>query len=575
MPYSQTGYPSVDRPWMKFYNVKDTSEDNAQVRKCLYSYLKDENWDHLEETALYYFGKKISYSSLFKRIDKTAEAFSALGVVDGDMVSLCVVSMPETAYCCFALNKLGSVCNIIEPRTNANRIVELIKKSQSKVLVIVDVILKKLRDRLDETGVETVIIIPISESMPFIKKKLYDVTKSQYNSRISCNKHIMNWADFQKKSGNSVNCVGFKKKRPAVIIYTGGTTGVPKGAILSNEGIVSLAVQSKYVVPRLYEGKRFLGIMPPFIAYGFVFGLFIPLCAGLELVMIPNFSPKLFPELMVKYKPNHVVGVPSFFEDFVNSKASQKIDLSFLMCAITGGDQLTESTENKINEFFLSHNCKYRIMKGYGMTELGSAVTFSHTNESNKPGSVGIPIPCSNMKVLDQQTGKELKYNEVGELCITSDSIMLEYFNNPSETAKAKILHDDGKYWIHSGDIGYISEEGLCYIKGRIKRMIIRPDGHNVWPSNIEDVICMHPAVAACAVVGRAPEKTVNGKVPTAFIVNKPNQKKSQELLSDIEKFTKIHLGERDTASLYVFIDELPLTDIGKVDYQKLETIAI
>ncbi len=571
----QTGYPSIDRPWMKFYNGKDTAADDRFTKQSIYSYLKSQNYDRLDKPALYYFGRKISYAKLFERIDRTAEAFSAIGVQKGDVVSLCVLSMPETAYSCFALNKLGGVCNIIEPRTNANRIVEVIKKSQSKVLVIVDVILNKLKNRLEETGVETVIVVPISSSMPFYKKTLLKITKPQTGMQNCRNDHIIIWKDFYSKSGTLVRIAEFNEKEPAVIIYTGGTTGVPKGAILSNEGIVTLAVQSKYVVPRLYEGKRFLGIMPPFIAYGFVFGLFIPLSAGLEIVMIPNFTPKMFPELMVKYKPNHVVGVPAFFEDFVNSKESEKIDLSFLMCAITGGDQLTESTENKINDFFSSHNCKYRIMKGYGMTELGSAVTFTSTNECNKPGSVGIPIPCSNMKVLDQKTGEELPYNEVGELCITSDSMMLEYFNNPVETSRAKKLHEDGRYWIHSGDIGYISEDGLCYIKGRIKRMIIRPDGHNVWPSNIEDVICMHPAVAACAVVGRTPENTINGKVPTAFIVKKTKQQNSQELLNDIEKFTKIYLGERDTASSYVFIEELPLTDIGKVDYKKLETIAI
>jgi len=173
------------------------------------------------------------------------------------------------------------------------------------------------------------------------------------------------------------------------------------------------------------------------------------------------------------------------------------------MCAITGGDQLLENTENSINCFLKEHGCKYSIMKGYGMTEMGSAATFTSTEEVNVPGSVGIPCHCDTVKVIHQDTGEELKYNETGELCITGATMMKEYFGNHAETQKIMRLHKDGKYWIHTGDIGYITESGNIFIKGRIKRMIIRPDGHNVWPSQIEAVLTSHPSVSQCCVVGK------------------------------------------------------------------------
>ena len=241
------------------------------------------------------------------------------------------------------------------------------------------------------------------------------------------------------------------------------------------------------------------------------------------------------------------------------------------MCAITGGDQLLESTEKFINQFLRDHHCKYNILKGYGMTEMGSAATFTATDTCNIPGSVGIPTHCTTVKVIDHETGKELGYNQIGELCMTGDTMMAEYYRNTEETEKVRRMHSDGRYWIHTGDIGYITEDGVVFLKGRMKRMIIRPDGHNVWPSQIEDVITRHPAVSQCVVVGMPNPANLNGKIPTAFIVVKEGLEKNNDLLNTIEAFSKEHLPERDTASKFRFIDSIPMTPVGKVDYRALE----
>lgn len=205
------------------------------------------------------------------------------------------------------------------------------------------------------------------------------------------------------------------------------------------------------------------------------------------------------------------------------------------------------------------------------MTEMGSAATFTATDECNIPGSVGIPTHRTEVKVIDHDTGEELGYNIQGELCMTGSTMMLGYYQNDSETNKVMRRHPDGKIWIHTGDIGYMTEDGVIYIVDRIKRMVIRPDGHNVWPSQIEEVVIRHPGVKDCAVVGMPNPENKNGKIPTAFIVVEDGYEATEELIKDIDRFSKVHLPERDVAMAYRFIDKLPLTLVGKVDYRTLE----
>ena len=570
MEKQMTGYPSIDKSWLKYYSEEAI---NAPLPQCtLYQYIYDCNKTRLQKPALNYFGRKVSYGQMFSYIDTVANAFYHCGIKAGDMVSLCMLTMPETVYSVYALNRLGAICNNIEPRTNSARIKDLINKTNSTVLIVVDVFLSKILEIADETQLKNIIVVPISVSMPLHIRAGFRVTRGKAISQKPDDPRYVYWEDFLKKTEKKhISYPPYKKDTPAVIIYTGGTTGVPKGAVLSNDSITAMALQSIYDVPLLYEGSRFLGIMPPFIAYGFVFGMFIPFCAGLEIVQIPNFDPKKFADLILKYKPNHVVGVPAFFEELAKSKKVGDKRLDYLMCAITGGDQLLESSEEMINQFLHKHGCKYKILKGYGMTEMGSAASFTTTDECNLPGSIGVPTHRASVQVIDHETGEELGYNHLGELCLSGDTMMMEYYQDEKETQAVRRLHSDGKYWIHSGDIGYVNEDGVIYITGRMKRMIIRPDGHNVWPSRIEEVISRHPAVDQCAVVGLPNPINQNGKIPTAFIVINPSVKKTNTLLKEIEEFSKAYLPERDTASEFRFIDSIPMTLVGKVDFRALE----
>ncbi len=565
-----TGYPSIDKPWLKYYSEEAI---NAPLPECtIYEYIWNCNKDNLEKPALKYFGKGTTYAQMFSRIDDAAKAFSALNVQRGELVSMCMLTMPETIYSIYGLNRIGAVCNLIEPRTNVELIKDRINAAGSRVLIVVDVFLSKILQIVDKTKLEHIIVVPLAQSMPIHTRIGFKLTKGRKIPRIPAEQRFEYWSVFLAK-GKSLKLASapYVKNAPAAIIYTGGTTGISKGALLSNDSLTAMALQSIYDAPRLYEGERFLEIMPPFIAYGLIFGFFIPFCASLENTLIPVFEPKKFAELVLKHKPNHVVGVPAFFESLANSAEVGNQKLDFLMCAITGGDRLLASTEDHINRFFADHGCKYTILKGYGMTEMGSAATFTATDESNIPGSVGIPTHLTEVKVIDHETGEELGYNIQGELCMTGSTMMLGYYQNDSETNKVMRKHPDGKTWIHTGDIGYMTEDGVIYIVDRIKRMVIRPDGHNVWPSVIEEVVTRHPGVKECAVVGMPNPENKNGRIPTAFIVVEDGVEANNVLIDDIDRFSKIYLPERDVAMAYRFIEKLPLTLVGKVDYRTLE----
>ncbi len=565
-----TGYPSIDKPWLKYYSEEAI---NAPLPECtIYEYIWNCNKDNLEKPALKYFGKGTTYAQMFSHIDDAAKAFSALNVQRGELVSMCMLTMPETIYSIYGLNRIGAVCNLIEPRTNAELIKDRINAAGSRVLIVVDVFLSKILQIVDKTKLEHIIVVPLAQSMPIHTRIGFKFTKGRKIPRIPAEQRFEYWSVFLAK-GKSIKLASapYVKDAPAAIIYTGGTTGISKGALLSNDSLTAMALQSIYDAPRLYEGERFLEIMPPFIAYGLIFGFFIPFCASLENTLIPVFEPKKFAELVLKHKPNHVVGVPAFFESLANSAEVGNQKLDFLMCAITGGDRLLASTEDHINKFFADHGCKYTILKGYGMTEMGSAATFTATDESNIPGSVGIPTHLTEVKVIDHETGEELGYNIQGELCMTGSTMMLGYYQNDSETNKVMRKHPDGKTWIHTGDIGYMTEDGVIYIVDRIKRMVIRPDGHNVWPSVIEEVVTRHPGVKECAVVGMPNPENKNGRIPTAFIVVEDGVEVNNALIDEIDRFSKIYLPERDVAMAYRFIEKLPLTLVGKVDYRTLE----
>ncbi len=562
MSNEKTGYPSIDKPWLKYY-PKDADKIPAPERTVI-QYVRDcaEKKECMDQVALDYYGSTYTYAQMFKESEFIAKALVARGLREGDKIALCMPSIPETIFLLLGANRLGIVVKMIDPRINVERIKENIGED-SKLVFMIDVYAEKMESITDVSWIS----VPAYASLKGI---LRSIAKAKSVKK----QGTWKWDEFYKsglESTDPIKDISGKKDTPAAIIYTSGTTGKPKGVTLSNENIVSVCYQQKYGWPGLGLGLgySFLEIMPPFIAYGLVCGIYSSLCNACRLILIPKFDPSRLNDLILKYHPNIVMGVPAFFEKMIVSKRMKNADLSFLKFPVVGGDRMNAISEKEVNNFFSAHGLKTKIIKGYGMTELSSCCILNINGDCNKPESCGIPLINTDIMIYDWEAKREKTYGETGELLISGPSRMLGYINKEDEKDIAWI-DDSGKEWIRTGDIAKIDEDGNVFIVDRIKRMIIRPDGHNVFPAHIENTLMEMSIIKAVAVVGERDKNHKNGEWPVAFCVLQDNMKK-EDARKQIDDYQSEHIPPRDIAQKVIFVDHIPMTSTGKVDYITLK----
>ena len=561
--------PSVIKPWMKHFSEDDRNALFPRMK--VYSYFKDVNKKRLSETALYYYGTKISVKRMIEKIDAIADALDAIGVKKGDTVSLLSASTPESICLFYALNKIGATMNSIDPRLDKKSVSRMIRSSGSKVLFVIDMAYPLVAAISDEIKQEHIIVQSAATSLPPIKKAALKIFAK---SNIPLNKaNIISWDKFIEGAKNGVaQEADYEGDATVAICYTGGTTGFPKGVMLTNDSINSVAFSFLHAGIIYQPNTRFLGIMPIFSSYGLVCGIHMPMIMQQELAIIPRFYPVKMGEYVRKYKPQHMIATPAFYEILINSDEMKNFDLSFMLTLGSGGDSMNSGLEDKLNEFMKTHNLRYPLAQGYGMSEVSAAATFC-VNDRYKRGSVGIPCITTTIGIFDPETGEELGYNEPGEVCISGYSVMKGYFNDKEETDFVLRKHSDGKLWVHSGDIGTIDEDGFVYIQGRVKRMITRFDGHKVFPITIESFIAEHEAVQSCSVIGVNDRERLQGQYPMAIVEFNPNIDSSikDELCRKIYLKCQEQLEQRGRPVAVICIDEIPLTGMGKNDYRKLE----
>lgn len=566
-----TGYPSIDRPWLKYY-----SEESLNIiipKMSAYEYIRKCNENNMNSYAINFYGHRFKYYEMFKMIEKTKKALISLGIRKGDIVTFCMPTLPETIYLFYALNQLGAISNFIDLRMNKERIAKYINDTGSKIVISFHSVTEKVYSILFETTAKTLIDVDVISSLPNFKKILYKAKMG--NSLKYDSNNILLWNDFLKLGNESINeeynCYRNSdlSHEATAIVYTGGTTGEPKGAILSNNSLNIPCIQySKADIPRGYN-DRFANIMPPFIAYGLVDGIHLPFSLGMENLLLPKFDPNEFSKILLKYKPAHFVGIPSHFEILIKDQRLNGKDLSFIKNAGCGGDQVSSSLEERTNIFLTEHNCNNMMRVGYGMTENAAMSIYDLNNNMTKTGRIGIPMQMINIGVFNEE-GKEITYNNVGELRISSPAIINGYFRNEQETADT-IIEVAGERWIKTGDYATIDEDGNVMIIGRKRNMFIRPDGHNVFPDLIRDYLCGCPLISEVCVIGIKSKYNDHGKIPTAIVVLKDKTINIEKAKQKIFEYQSHLLGERDGVIDIRFKDELPLTPVGKIDILKIE----
>jgi len=560
---------SQEKPWMKYFSEEDKKAVFPRMK--VYSYFKEVNKNRLHQTALYYYGTKITVKKMIEKIDQVADAFDAIGVKKGDTVSLVSASTPESIFAFYALNKIGATMNAIDPRLDKKSVARMIKNSGSKVLMVIDMAYPLIAAVKSEIKQEHIIVQQSSTSLPTLKKlalKLFMTSNIPYGKA-----GIISWDSFVAGAKNGAAMEAeYVGDATVAICYTGGTTGFPKGVMLTNDSVNAVAFSFLHAGIIYQPNTRFLGIMPIFSSYGLVCGIHMPMIMQQELALIPRFYPTKMGEYVKKYKPQHMIATPAFYEILIDSEEMKGFDLSFMLTLGSGGDSMNAGLEDKLNEFMKTHNLRYPLAQGYGMSEVSAAATFC-VNDRYKRASVGIPCLATTIGIFDPETGEELGYNQPGEVCISGPTIMKGYYNNKEETDYVLRRHADGQLWVHSGDIGTVDEDGFVYIQGRVKRMITRFDGHKVFPITIESFIAEHEAVHSCSVIGVNDRERLQGQYPMAVIeLNSGiDVSRRDEICREIYAKCHAELEQRGKPVAVVCIDEIPLTGMGKNDYRKLE----
>jgi long-chain acyl-CoA synthetase len=557
----------IPTPWQKFYTEEELNFKLPNI--SIYDSLRLATKRYSGLTALQYMGKDISYDTMMKHIEDAAKAFRRLGIKKGDIVTIMLPNMPEALYALYALNKLGAIGAMIHPLSAEEEIKRDLLSTKSKYLIMMDMFYNKIENVIWATDVKKVIFVSAADTLGTVISTVYNL--SQLNKFKHHPKHpmFMSWRKFIKeaKRDEIVPYKRFGKDTPAVILHSGGTSGTPKNVVLQNRPFILLTKQAPIILKKLNPGDTVISILPNFHGFGLAITQFAPLTIGVKCVLIPKFDGSKFDVLFNKVKPNVILGVPTLFEALIKANNIPNLDLSFVKYAISGGDVLTKNLEDRVNEYFKKHGTDCRIVQGYGLTEALSAVALGQDG-AYKSGSIGIPLPTNHIKIIDPATLKTMPYGEVGEICINNKGLMMGYLNNESETNAVLQMHPDGHVWLHTGDLGYMDDEGFVFVKGRSKRMIIT-SGYNVYPSHVEEVIESHPAVLQCTVVG-VPHPYKQEAVK-AFIVLKDGYN-WLFVKKDIQDYCKKNLAKYMVPSEYVRRKALPKTKIGKVDFKALQS---
>lgn len=565
-----SGYPSIDKPWLKYYSEEAI---HAKLPEgSIYEYLYEQNKHALDDPALLYFGTKYTFRDMFKFIDRTADAFASIGVKKGDIVDLLLPNTPENIFCIYALNKLGAIADMVDLRAKGDDLLHYLNESCASVAVICDLFEDHVYEILGSTKITTCIVGSPFDSMPAILKaglKLHHSIKRIGKRRPDS---VISWSQFLKKGVATDRVPVGKSDDVACIFHTSGTTGMSKGVMLTNLNFNAMHAHVSLSGLRAVPGETFFNQVPPFLAYNALSAMHDPLAQHLTLIVRPDYRPDIFGANINKFKPNQAMAGPADWTNLYKySKSKGKpIDYSFLTSCISGSDSLSQQLKDEINQLLRVSGAQSKILEGYGMTEIGAAACIN-LPQRYVNGSVGVPLPFNTFCAYDNEKEKELSYGEIGEICMSGPTVMKGYYHNQEETAHALRKHADGRIWLHSGDIGYITKDGDVFLQGRLKRVIVRHEGFKVSPFQLESTLLSHPNVHACCVVGAPDREHGMGQIPIAFVVLK---QEDPATIAEVRKQCESTFSERYWPAEYRTIDQLPLTANGKVDYRALEKIA-
>ena len=551
-----TGYPSIDKPWLKYYSEEAI---NTPLPECtVWENIYKCNKDHLTDTALLYFGKKISYGKLFSEIDKTAKALAFLGVKNGDNVAICMPAIPEAIYTILALNKLGANAGMLNPTFNEAQLTDRVNEMEAEVLIVVNELYATMQNVIPKTSIKHIVTCPAANSLgAFVRlaKKVKPISGT------------LRWNVFIRQGrGTSYQTASYEKQKPAIMVFSSGTTGASKGIQLTNDGINATGCEYEYGGFGFQRQDIFFAQIPIWFSTGISVTVLVPLIHGVTVILEPLYDFELFYQHILKYRPNFLVTATGLLDYLLNKQPRSEAYQQFKYL-VAGGEYVAPSAEQKYNQWLSDNHNPHGLHKGYGMCECGGTVTS--TNESsNILGSAGIPLPHVTVAAFDLITGEEQRYGERGEIRVLTPCRMLGYYKKPVETAK--YFHSDahGNVWACTGDMGYVAEDGNVYVSGRINDSYVNSSGKTVYLFDIERAVLDIPQVRQCKAIAHEINGVMTHICHTALIGG-ANQ---AETLRMIKKHCAEKLDSTHQPELFRFYDDaLPVAPSGKLDIRKMQ----
>lgn len=554
-----------DARWFKYYG--DVPHTIDYPDNSLYDIVFETAQNHPLNIAYDFMGKSVTYRDFIDEIDTCAEALSVNGVRAGDTVTVCLPNVPQAVIMFYAINKLGAIASMIHPLSAENEILFYVNEVKSKIAITLSRFYDKFEAIKGKTQIEKLIVCKIEEALPTLKGFMYKFVGGE--PKVSSASGVISWPDFMadsKKCTVDIMPSG-KGKDEAVILFSGGTTGTSKGILLSNLNFNALALQTAAASGCFEAGDVMLSVMPVFHGFGLGVGIHTMLASGGMCVLVPQLDVKKFAGLFKKYRPSYMAGVPTLFEAMLRNEDMKSADLSCLKGLFSGGDSLSVELKKKIDAFIQERGAGIQVREGYGATECVTASCLTPI-DYYREGSIGIPFPDTYYKIVIPGTNDEAPIGQMGEITIAGPTVMQGYINNPKETSQTLRTHDDGITYLHTGDLGYMDEDGFIYFVQRLKRMIVT-SGYNVYPSQIENVIDSHEAVSFSTVIGVKDDYRMQRV--KAFIVLKAGFAPSEETMNSIKAHCEKSIAKYALPREYEFRDNLPKTLVGKVAYRELE----
>jgi long-chain acyl-CoA synthetase len=501
-------------------------------------------------TALNWMGYKISYIKLDQLVNQFARALIDLGVRAGDKVALLMPNLPQTVIADYATMRIGAVCVMNNPLYTERELKHQLNDSDSKIIVGLDLLLPRMLNLKKETGLERIVTCHINDYLPFPKKQLYPLVKKDMYRKIEPQDGVDQFTDLiGKYSSDPVEDQSVWSEL-AALLYTGGTTGLSKGVMQTNENLSVNVQQFAAWLPGIKPGEKLLADLPYFHTAGFTIMQNLPVWMALEAITIPRPDPENVLEAIKKYKPDYLPGVPTIFNGLLNNKEFQTMDLSFIKGYFSGGAPLPIDTYKRLKELNGSD-----LLSIYGLTECTVTATVSPWGGKVKPGTEGIPVPDTELKIVDIETGtNEMPTGEAGEIIIKGPQVMKGYYKNPEATAA--VLRDG---WLYTGDIGVMDEEGYLSVVDRKKDIIIA-GGFNIYPNEIDDILFAHPKIAEACAIGVSDQ--YRGETVKAYIVMQEGESLTAE---EVQAYCRESLAPYKIPKLIEFIDELPKSGVGKI----------